>query len=67
MIISPILDHWVKEYEPFLRPLVHISNSFQKDYLSVLSQQCVCVCVWGGAGRWVVAGSKIPLRTDCVL
>ena len=63
MIISPILDHWVKEYEPFLRPLVHISNSFQKDYLSVLSQQCVCV----GGGRRVVAGSKIPLRTDCVL
>ena len=65
MIISPILDHWVKEYEPFLRPLVHISNSFQKDYLSVLSQQCVCV--GGRGGRRVVAGSKIPLRTDCVL
>ena len=58
MIISPILDHWVKEYEPFLRPLVHISNSFQKDYLSVLPQQCMCV----GGG----AGSKILLRTDQV-
>lgn len=30
MIISPTLDYWVKEYKPFLRPWIHISNCFQR-------------------------------------
>lgn len=42
MIISPTLDYRVKEYKPFLKPLIHISNSFQKYYPNMYCpQQCV--------------------------